>query len=122
MFEQATRMKLRFNFKGQITVEDLWELRLVELDNIFKALNSQAKTQKEESLLDRKTKEDEELDLKMKIIRHVVETKQQERKERLDANAKAEKKKKLLGIIAEKQDAALRDMSVEDLTKLVDEL
>ena len=36
--------------------------------------------------------------------------------------AKAEKKQKLLGIIAEKQDSELRDLSVDELTKLVEEL
>lgn len=122
MFEQASRLKLRFNFKGQSTAEDLWDMPLQALDQIFKGLNAQLKAQKEESLLETKSKEDEILDLKISIVKHVVEVRLREQKAREDEVSKAAKKQKLLGIIAEKQDANLREMSVEDLTKLVDEL
>ena len=122
MFEQASRLKLRFPFKGQCSVEDLWDLPLEALDLIFKGLNSQRKTQEEESLLETKSTEDEILGLKINIVKHVVKVRLEERKARENEAAKAAKKQKLLGIIAEKQDAALRDMSVDTLTKLVDEL
>ena len=122
MFEKATRLKLRFNFKGQSTVEDLWDMPIQALDQIFKGLNVQLKAQKEESLLEIKSKEDEILDLKISIVKHVVEVRLREQKAREDEVSKAAKKQKLLGIIAEKQDANLREMSVDDLTKLVDEL
>ena len=122
MFEKAARLKLRFNFKGQSTTEDLWDMPIQALDQIFKGLNAQLKAQKEESLLETKSKEDEILDLKISIVKHVVEVRLREQKAREDEVSKAAKKQKLLGIIAEKQDANLREMSVDDLTKLVDEL
>lgn len=122
MFEKASRLKIRFNCKGFCSVEDLWDLPLRSLDSIFKQLNAEFKTQKEESLLDRKSQEDEILELKISLVRHVVEVRLQEQKAREDAATKAERKQKLLGIIAEKQDADLRGMSVEELTRLVDEL
>jgi len=122
MFEKASRLKLRFSHKGLCTVEDLWDLPLTQLDTIFKGLNARAKAQKEESLLNEKTQEDEILDLQIAIVRHVVTVRLAERKTREDEVERAAKKQKLLGIIAEKQDASLKDMSVEDLTKLVNEL
>lgn len=122
MYEKAARLKLRFNHKGLCTAEDLWDLPLRELDAIFKSLNAQLRTEKEESLLEQKSQEDEILELKVAIVRHVVEVRLQEQKEREDAAAKADRKQKLLGIIADKQDAELRDMSVEELTKLVEGL
>ena len=61
MFEFATRTKMRFPFKGMISVEDLWDLSVKELDSIFKTLNAQVKKSQEESLLATKTKEDEVL-------------------------------------------------------------
>lgn len=51
MFEIATRTKMRFPFKGMISVEDLWDLSVQNLDKVFKTLNSQRKEAQEESLL-----------------------------------------------------------------------
>ena len=122
MFEKAVRLKLRFTHKGLCTVEDLWDIPLESLDRIFKDLNIKLKAQKEESLLETRSKEDEILDLKIAIVKHIVEVGLFEQKARTDLAAKSAKKQKLLGIIDEKQDSALRDMSVDELTKLVDEL
>jgi hypothetical protein len=122
MFEKATRLKLRFNHKGLCTVEDLWDIPLESLDRMFKDLNIKLKAQKEESLLETRSKEDEITDLKIAIVKHIVEVRLSEQKARKDLAAKSDKKQKLLGIIAEKQDNALRDLSVDELTKLVDDL
>ena len=65
MFEFAVRNKVRFPFKGLITVEDLWDLSVRELDNIFKTLNAQMKKSEEESLLATKSKEDETLSVQI---------------------------------------------------------
>ena len=46
MFEIATRNKFRFPFKGVISTEDLWDLSVESLDNVFKTLNSEMKKQK----------------------------------------------------------------------------
>ena len=48
MFEIATRNKFRFPFKGVISTEDLWDLSVESLDNVFKTLNSEMKKTKEE--------------------------------------------------------------------------
>jgi len=113
---------LRFIHKGLCTVEDLWDLPLKSLDSIFKELNNRLKMQKEESLLETKSNEDEILDLQVALIKHVVEVRLAEKKLRLDATEKAARKEKLLGIIAEKQEEGLRGMSIEELTGLVNSL
>ena len=41
IFEVATRNKYRFPYRGQISVEDMWDLPVTELDKIFKTLNKQ---------------------------------------------------------------------------------
>lgn len=123
MFEKATREKFRFQFHGQCSVEDLWDLSPTDLDSIFKALNRQAKVeQDEESLLDEKTAENETLSAKIGIVRRIVEVKLAEQEAHEQAVLKAARKQKILRLMAEKQDDNLREMSLEDLQKLVDEL
>lgn len=122
MFEKAVRMKLRFNYKGLCSVEDLWDLPVTSLDSIYKELNKRAKTEKEESLLDKRTKADDLLDLQIGIVKHIVKTKLKEQEDRENAAMKREKKQKLLSIMAEKQDKALYDMPLEDLEKMVNDL
>ena len=50
MFEKASRMKLRFNTqRGVLSVEDLWDLPLIQLDNIAIALNKKLQESKTEA-------------------------------------------------------------------------
>ena len=122
MFEKAVRMKLRFNYKGLLSVEDLWDLSVSSLDQIFKSLNAQLKAQKEESLLDVKTEEEDGLALKVQIIKYIVKTKLDEADARETKALKAEKKQKLLKVISEKKEKVLYDMPVDELEKLVNDL
>lgn len=122
MFEYATRNKVRFPFKGLISVEDLWDLTLTNLDSIYKTLNKQVKQSEEESLLDTKTTVDKELDVQIAIVKHIVAVKLAEQEEREKASAKKAQKQKIMAIIASKQDEALQNSSVEDLQKMLDEL
>lgn len=122
MFENAARMKLRFSFRGQISVEDLWDLAVEDLDGIFKSLSSELKDQKGESLLEKKTKNDEILELKVGLIKHIVMVKLKEQEMRENEIIRSGKKQKLLGILAEKQDEKYRDMSIEDLTERINEI
>lgn len=122
MFEKASRMKLRFSTpRGPAGVEDMWDLPLPTLDAIFKDLNTLLKQSKEESLLEVKTAAATALDLEVEIIKHIVSTRLAEMKTRNDAKATAARKQKLLEIIADKQEESLKNMSIEELTKLVDQ-
>ena len=122
MFEKATRLKVRFNYRGICSVEDLWDLSLTGLDTIYKNLNAEVKAQEGESLLTTKSKENELLGLKIEIVKHIFEVKQKERKLREEAIERAEMKQKLLGIKAEKEDEELRSMPKEELDKRIAEL
>lgn len=82
LFESATRSKMRFPFKGMISVEDLWDLSLTNLDSVFKSLNAEVKKFEEESLLHTKSKEDEEISNKIEIVKYIVNVKLNEKKKR----------------------------------------
>lgn len=122
IFEYVVRNKVRFPYKGNITAEDLWDLPVTELDNIFKILNSQAKQSKEESLLDVKSNEDEILDTQIAVVKHIVGVKLEEKaaKERKAGNRA--KKQKIMEIMAARNDKMLENASDEDLQKMLAEL
>nr|DAV74992.1 MAG TPA: hypothetical protein [Caudoviricetes sp.] len=119
MFEIATRNKFRFPFKGVISTEDLWDLSVESLDNVFKTLNSEMKKTKEESLLSTKSKDDEVLELKIEIVKHIVAVKQEEKEARERKFLDRERNQKIMSIIAAKQDEQLHNMSIEELQKLL---
>ena len=122
MFEYATRNKLRFPYKGQIAVEDLCDLSLSSLDAVFKNLNKQLKTAKEESLLETKSKEDEVLEIQIDIVKYIVAVKQTEAKVKLQAKENKEKKEKLLAILADKEKEEYQNMSADEIRKLISEM
>ena len=122
MFEIATRTKMRFPFKGLVSVEDLWDLSVKDLDSIFKTLNAQVKKSQEESLLATKTKEDETLTIQIEIIKHIVKTKLDEAETAKQSKELKEKKQKIMEIIAAKQDESLHNASVEELQAMLDNL
>lgn len=122
MFEKASRFKLRFAYKGLSSVEDLWDLPVTDLDTIYKGLNARLKAQAEESLLGEKSQADTVLGLKIDIVKYIVSVKLSDQKAQENRQLKAAYKQKLLGIKAEKQDAELRDLPVEDIDKLLNDL
>lgn len=122
MFEFAVRNKLRFPFKGSISVEDLWDLSLANLDEVFRALNARVKKVNEESLLDSKTKEEEVLDVQIEIVKYIFQIKKAEADARVLEREHKEKLQKLLRIKEQKQNQALLDMSLEDLDKEIAKL
>ena len=122
IFEFASRNKVRFPFKGMISVEDIWDLSLTNLDSIYKTLNKQVKQSEEESLLSTKASVDTELEVQIAIVKHIVSVKLAEKETAEKASVKKAQKQKIMSIIATKQDEALQNSSIDDLKKMLDEL
>lgn len=122
IFEYATRNKVRFPFKGMISVEDLWDLSLTNLDSIYKTLNKQVKQSEEESLLSTKASVDTELEVQIAIVKYIVSVKLAEKEAAEKASAKKAQKQKIMSIIATKENEALQNNSIDDLKKMLDEL
>lgn len=121
IFESATKEKYRFPFKGQISVEDLWDLKLQDLDSVFKQLNKMKKVNEEESLLEAKSAADVELEEKIQIVKFIVKYKQDEIAARSAAKDKKERNQKIMSIIERKQNEALEGKSIEELSAMLED-
>lgn len=122
LFEVATHNNYQFPFRGLINVIDLWDLSLTNLDSVFKVLNAEVKKSEEESLLNTKSKEDEELSNKIKIVKYIVGVKLAEKEAKEDEKKNREMKQRLLAIKAKRQNEALENLSDEDLDRAIAEL
>jgi hypothetical protein len=122
IFKYAVENKLRFPFRGIVTVEDLFDMSVNDLDTVYKTLNAQIKKANEESLLSEKTSEDEELEVKIEIVKNIFAQKISEKEAREKAREIREKKQRILEIMANKKDEELQNKSVDELQKMLDEL
>lgn len=120
LFLLATRKKYRFPYRGSVSVEDLWDLGMTALDDVYKSLNREVKKQIEDSLLS-ETVGDAELQNKLEIVKYVFATKKAEAQARKEEAKNAEKRNRILEILEQKQDESLKNMSEEELRKLLDE-
>ena len=120
MYKKASQLQLRFNTtKGQLTVEQLWDLPLVMLDALAVSLETEYKKSGKKSFLVAKSTKDKELKLAFDIVLDVLTTK-------LEAAAAAktiadtkEHNQRILGLIKQKQDSELEGKSIEELEKLL---
>ena len=119
LFKVANKRKYRFSYKGQISVEDLWDLSVEELDKIYKSLKAKQKDASEESLLQTVSKEDKELLNKIEIIKTIVADKLAAKERALKAAARKSQNQRILEIMADKQDAALKEKSIEELQSML---
>ena len=122
IFEKATRLNVRFEHKGLIGLEDLWELSLEALDSIYTKLMASAKRSNEESLLKTRKSEDKLTDLKIEIVKHIFEVKQEEEANRKLLAKKRQQKDFLKGVLEQKQNQAVLDMPIEKIQEMLDGL
>lgn len=122
IFEKAVREKTRFDYKGSISVEELWDLSLPVLDSIYGCLENELESLPKKSLLTTRSREREDVEFKQTIIKHIVEVKKAEADAVVKAKENADKKQMILSLIQEKQNESLKNLSVEELTKLAENL
>lgn len=124
IFERATRLKIRYQTQnGILMVEDLWDLPLdskvkASLNSIAIQLNRQIKDSGEESFIG-KSKVDPVLQLKFDIVKYVIDTKLSEAEDKANALAKKQYNEKILKLIDEKEEEALKDKSPEELKQML---
>lgn len=116
IFEKASRQKLRFETRqGLISAEELWDLSLSSLDTLAKSVNKRLKEESEESFISEKSSSNTELDLKLEILKHVIQVKL---KEKEDSKNRAEKRSRiefLEGLLAKKTMETLEGQTADEI-------
>jgi hypothetical protein len=120
MYKEASKLKLRFSTtKGNLTVEQLWDLELTDLDSLAVSLEEAYKNSKGKSFLTKKTVKDKAIKLQFNIALDVLESKIEEEAALTEASENKKHNEKILGLIAEKQDEELKGKSVKELSKML---
>ena len=127
IFERATKKKLRFESPvGLLSVEDLWDLPLTtrsankaSLDDLAKNVNRKIKENDEESFVVKKTAANSDLNLRMDIVKHIIEIRMAEAEAADQARKDKAREQKILEILAKKEDEDLENMSKEQLEALL---
>lgn len=122
LFEMATRSKLRFpSTKGELSVEDLWDLSDKDLDVVYKNLKDKEVKSSEESLLD-DANVDPKLTAAIGIVKYIFTTKRNERLAEKERINKKLTQKKYIDALSKKQDEAIEKMSEAELRAMIDSL
>lgn len=122
LFEMATRSKLRFpSTKGELSVEDLWDLADKDLDVVYKNLKDQEVKSSEESLLD-DANVDPKLTAAIGIVKYIFTTKRNERLAEKERINKKLTQRKYIDALSKKQDEAIEKMSEAELRAMIDSL
>ena len=120
LFEIATRSKLRFpSTKGELSVEDLWDLSDKDLDVVYKNLKDQEVKSSEESLLD-DANVDPKLTAAIGIVKYIFTTKRNERLAEKERINKKLTQRKYIDALSKKQDEAIEKMSEAELRAMID--
>jgi hypothetical protein len=129
LFEEAARKKLRIpSDRGELTVEQLWDLpltsdRTLSLDAVAQSVHVQLKATSETSFV--KTKPNPRqaaLQLQLDIIVYIIAVKQAEAETQAKANETRALRERLEAALISKQEKALEDMSEDDIKKQLEAL
>ena len=127
IFEQASRLKLRFDSaKGPLSAEDLWDLPLTStnaakpnLDDIARLLHTRLRSADNISFVEDKPSADAGVQLAFDIVKHVIDARKVENAATALAAANKEKRQRILTIIEGKEAEALGASSIDDLRAML---
>ena len=129
LFERAARGKYRFpSGKGNLTVEQLFDLPLqggaANLDAVAIALDQELEKAAPRSFVSQNTADAErsELQAKLDIVKHVIQSKLTAQQAAERRAARAEQRRQLLEALDRKDNEALEAMSREEILRKLTEL
>ena len=118
MYKQASKMKLRFaTSKGNLSVEDLWDLSLPALDRLAVSYDEELAKSPRKSFITNDTPSNSELELKFNIVKDVITDKLKDK-----AAREAAEKARLTELLAKKQSEKMESMSEDEIRQRLAEL
>ena len=119
-FKQASKQKLRFQTtKGLLSVEQLWDLSLSDLDSLAVSLQEAYENSKGKSFLTKRTTKDATIKLQFDVVLDILQTKVEESELLREAKENKEHNEKILNLISEKKDEELKGKSLKELQKML---
>lgn len=127
MYKIASRKKLRIQTnRGMLSVEQLWDLSKEDIGELAKSIRKRINDQKgvtgdsELDFLKPAAQTEETIDeLTFRILKDIYQTKQAEEDKAHRRAAARENNRKILELIAKKQDQELENKSIEELEKML---
>ena len=127
MYKIASRKKLRIQTnRGMLSVEQLWDLSKEDIGELAKSIRKRINDQKgvtgdsELDFLKPSSQTEETIDeLTFRILKDIYTTKQAEEDKAHRRAAARENNRKILELIAKKQDQELENKSIEELEKML---
>lgn len=119
-FKLASQQKLRFQTnRGLLSSEQLWDLSLEELDTLAVSLEIEHKQSAKKSFLVKTSIKDKTAKLRFDVVLDVLTTVVAEQEAAAEAMEIKEHNKKIVTLIAEKQDESLKGKSIKQLEALL---
>lgn len=121
IFKLAAQQKLRVKTgRGQLTVEQLWDLPINELDALAVSLEDEHKQSGKKSFLATKSVKDKTAKLCFDVVLDILNTKVDEMEALSETKRKKDHNKKILELIAEKKDDSLKGKSIKQLEAMLE--
>lgn len=118
IYKQANRLGLRFNTnRGVLATEQLFQLSLSDLDAL--AVSLEVSQAGKKSFIRETSQGDEIAKLKFDVALDVLNTIMKEQKDAREMLQNKRKNEKILALIAEKKDGALKEKTVEELEAML---
>lgn len=119
-YKSASQQKLRFQTnKGSLSVEQLWDLSLTDLDALAVSLEAEHKESGKKSFLTKNSAKDKTAKLRFDIVLDVLNSKVEESETLTQAKEDKEHNEKILALIADKDDETLKGKSKKELLALL---
>ena len=120
MYKEALQKKLRFKTnKGMISTEDLFDLSLQNLDTLAIMLDKKISEAPKKSFIEELPAEENDDELRFSIVKDVINIKLKARKDNIDKAQADAQKKRILEILAKRNDEELEKKSTEELRAML---